>query len=101
MRPPAGEEPFAFSAVESEQSVTVTTHSMSPGALLGVYLQVARPPVPACWLLAIRGYSFDLGDGLSARAGANLAAAEAFLARWLSAGSGESSERASANIRRC
>lgn len=85
----SGAEPFAFNAVESEQAVTVTTHAMSPGALLRVYDQVARVPAPACWLLAIRGYHFQLGDGLSARAGTNLAAAEVFLTRWLSAGSGE------------
>lgn len=97
----SGAEPFAFSTVESERAATVTTHAMSPGALLRVYDQVARAPAPACWLLAIRGYRFGLGEGLSTRARANLAVAEIFLARWLSAGSGESSGQGGVNIRRC
>jgi hydrogenase maturation protease len=79
----AGPAPFAFGPVTPEPVPAITTHAMSPGALLRVYDQVIGGPPPHCRLLAIRGYSFDLGTGLSPGAQANLDAALAFLADWL------------------
>ncbi len=81
-----GVEPFAFARVAPEQSVPFTTHALSPGALLRVYQQVADTAAPECWLLAIRGYRFGLGDPLSAGAESNLRAAQAFLVTWLDSG---------------
>ena len=75
----SGPEPFAFTAVTPEPALGITTHALSPGGLLRVYLEVVGGPPPDCRLLAVRGYGFDLGAGLSAGAVANLAAAERFL----------------------
>ena len=74
-----GPEPFDFTPVAADSGASFTTHAMSPGAVLRVFGQVARVEPPDCWLLAIRGYRFELGEGLSARAQANLDAALAFL----------------------
>ena len=83
-----GPEPFSFDPVTAESVPTITTHAMSPGALLRVYDQVIGGPPPDCRLLAIRGYAFDLGAALSPGAAANLEAALAFLIAWLSPASG-------------
>ena len=84
----SGPEPFSFDPVTAESVPTITTHAMSPGALLRVYDQVIGGSPPDCRLLAIRGYSFDLGAELSSQAAANLEAALAFLVAWLSSASG-------------
>ncbi len=78
-----GPEPFDFTPVRADLGATLTTHAMSPGALLRVCRQIAAAPPPDCRLLAIRGYGFELGEGLSPRAQTNLNAAEAFLLGWL------------------
>jgi hydrogenase maturation protease len=75
----SGPEPFAWNWVVPDVASSFTTHAMSPGALLRVYGQVVGGPLPECRLLAIRGYSFELGAGLSPQAAANLDAAVAFL----------------------
>ena len=78
-----GPEPYDFSPVISEPVATITTHAMTPGALLRVYGQVVGGQPPDCRLLAIRGYAFELGSGLSPRAEANLEAALQHLGQWL------------------
>jgi hydrogenase maturation protease len=78
-----GPEPFDFSPVTPEPVATITTHAMSPGALLRVYRQVVGGQPPDCRLLAIRGYTFDLGAGLTSSAEANLEDALEHLVRWL------------------
>ena len=79
----SGPEPFAFEPVTLEPVLTITTHALSPGGLLRVYQEVIGGQVPDCRLLAIRGYDFELGTGLSPAAAANLAAALGFLVGWL------------------
>jgi len=49
-----------------------TTHRLSPWALLQVFQEIERSPLPRCELLAIRGERFELGEPLSERARANL-----------------------------
>lgn len=78
-----GPEPFAFVRVAPDRDASITTHAMSPGALLRVYRQVTGTAPPAAWLLAIRGYRFGLGEGMSPGARANLDAATAFLLDWV------------------
>ena len=78
-----GPEPFDFGPVIPEPLATITTHAMSPGAILRVYGQVVGGQPPDCRLLAIRGYDFDLGAGLTSGAEANLAAALEHLVHWL------------------
>ena len=53
---------------------TFTSHLLKPEALLAIAgQQFGRHP--EAWLLAVRGYEFGLGEGLTAQAQANLAAA--------------------------
>lgn len=78
-----GTEPFAFELVCPETAPSITTHAMTPGAVLRVYRQVTGDEPPDCRLLAIRGYRFELGEPLSPLAQANLEAAAAFLRVWL------------------
>ena len=78
-----GPEPFAFEPVQAELAASITTHAMSPGAVLRVYRQVTGAEPPDCRLLAIRGYCFELGEPLSAQAQANLDAGVESLLGWL------------------
>ncbi|AUB84898.1 hypothetical protein THSYN_22650 [Candidatus Thiodictyon syntrophicum] len=78
----AGPEPFAFGPVVPEPALSITTHALSPGGLLRVYQEAIGGQAPDCRLLAIRGYDFELGAGLSQGAAANLLAALAFLVDW-------------------
>jgi hydrogenase maturation protease len=79
----SGPAPYAFAPLTPEAAAPMTTHALSPGALLRVYDQVIGGPRPDCRLLAIRGYSFDLGAGLSPGSETNLGAALGFLLDWL------------------
>ena len=84
-------EPFAFAELRAEKDDSYSSHAMNPAALLYAYQQVYGKTAPATFLLRIRGYEFGLGDAMSAKATANLAAANrlvgilctaADLARW-------------------
>lgn len=79
----SGPEPFGFGPVTPEPTLSVSTHALSPGALLGVFRRVLGHEEPACYVLGIRGYAFDLGSDLSPQALANLDAALHFLRGWL------------------
>ncbi len=74
--------PFAFTATVAEEDASYSSHALSPGAVLHAYRKLYGQPPPA-WTLAIRGHAFELGEGLSPDAAANLAAARAWLAGWL------------------
>lgn len=75
-------EPFEFSAVHAEKDSSYTSHTLTPAALLFVYLQIYQHAAPPAFLLRIRGYHFELGDTLSARAGVNLEAAIKQIQQW-------------------
>jgi hydrogenase maturation protease len=83
----SGPEPFAFTLIRPEPVLTYSTHAMTPGAVLRTFArlapQVAQGPCPTAWLLAIRGYRFELGETLSAAAQTNLDASTAFLEGYL------------------
>lgn len=72
-------EPFEVFEVTPGPKVTFTSHHLSPGALLSVFERITGRSAPRARVLAIRGSSFDLGEGLSERGRANL---EAALAWW-------------------
>ncbi len=78
-----GAEPFCFTQITAEPDATLSTHALSPGALLAVFRTHFGFTAPPCHLLAIRGYAFELGDGLSAGAQRNLDAARTALLHWL------------------
>jgi len=72
------EPPFRFDRVLPRADGSVSTHAVSPAALLDVHRQIAGEP-PEAWVLAIRGERFELGEPLSATAAAHLDAAERHL----------------------
>lgn len=76
-------EHYAFQAVRPERDSSFSSHELSPQAVLAAFeAHYGRPP-PPCYVLAIRGRSFELGEGLSAAASAGLEQALAFLSRRL------------------
>ncbi|CAL1241334.1 hydrogenase maturation protease [Candidatus Methylocalor cossyra] len=54
-----------------------STHALPPAALLQVYRKITGSPPPPSFSLAIRGFRFELGEGLSPAAAAHLDAATA------------------------
>jgi hydrogenase maturation protease len=76
-------EPFELAPLRPLWDPTITTHAMSPASLLEAYPGFAGEPAPPAQLAAIRAYSFELGEPLSAKAAANLEAAVDALIRHL------------------
>ncbi len=77
-----GPAPYAFAPVEAAADASVTSHALSPQALLAACARLAVAP-PKAFLLAVRGYGFELGAPLSPGARQNLEAALALLRRHL------------------
>jgi hypothetical protein len=59
---------------------------MSPQAVLKVFADIDDGEPPPCWLLAIRGERFELGEDLSESARQSLQAALQLAADWIAAG---------------
>ncbi len=78
-----GPEPFSFEPIAPSRDLSYSSHAMSPEAVLAVYEQVVGKTLPPVWLLAIRGYDFGLGKGLSGQARDNLGQALDFLSEFL------------------
>jgi hydrogenase maturation protease len=76
-------EPYQYTPAAATELPGITTHSLSPEALLGAYTTHYGAEPPPAWILAIRGYAFELGEALSPAAVVNLEAAVAFLNRLL------------------
>lgn len=64
--------PYDLSRIYPEKDDSFTSHAMSPQALLSISQQVNDAGLPDCYLLAIRGYDFELGHEISSRAQENL-----------------------------
>ncbi len=79
----SGESPFSFYPIQPSNQVSYTSHALSPEEVLGVYQKTFQIPPPPSFILAIRGYSFELGDPLSDLAQQNLQAALSFLCRFI------------------
>ncbi len=77
-----GQTPFAFQPVEAIADTSLSSHALSPAALLHAYAKLYGAP-PSAYVMAIRGYSFDLGAALGETATGNLAAALDWLAKHL------------------
>ena len=71
-------EPYEFYPLTPDRDVTFTTHEMSPQSVLAVYQQFNNAEPPPCYMLAIRGYDFELGQPLSDQARKNLDEAISF-----------------------
>ena len=73
-----GDGPYDFYGLEPSAEITFTTHSMSPASVLALTHELYRKAVRA-YVLAIRGYEWELSEELSSGAARNLDAAHRFL----------------------
>ena len=71
----SGAEPFDFSPGNPQADASATSHALSPAAVLEALLRITDAPLPAAFVLAVRGYDFELGAPMSAAAARNLEAA--------------------------
>jgi hydrogenase maturation protease len=76
--------PFETLALRAAADGSISSHALSPQALLQVYVELHDEDAPPCTLLAIRGERFELGEPPSEAALAHLDAALAWAQRWLS-----------------
>jgi hydrogenase maturation protease len=81
----AGPEPFSFEAAVAQADASATSHALSPAAVLDAYRRVTGAPLPAAYVLGVRGYAFELGADLCGAAAANLDAALQMLVARLAA----------------
>ena len=75
--------PFEFFRLNPDLDDSYTTHAMSPQSVLAVYEKIHGHTPPPSFMLSIRGYDFDLGSPLSAKAAVNLTEAVAFIRQLL------------------
>jgi hydrogenase maturation protease len=83
-----GNAPFTCEKVRPERDVSYSSHAVSPQAVVQIYRDLRLPNPPETDLLAVRGTSFELGDGLSLEAERNLEAAWVFLQSWCRSAAG-------------
>ncbi len=76
--------PWDLRRLQPEPEQRPFSHAMSPTGVMEVYRRIQGREPPPCYLLAIRGYGFELGQPLSAPAHRNLSAAQELLAQLLS-----------------
>lgn len=77
-----GDAPFRFEPIAPHASWAFSTHFMPPESILALCRDLyAR--TPKAWILAIRGYEWEVGAPLTEQATANLIAAEATLKSFL------------------
>jgi hydrogenase maturation protease len=74
--------PFEFTELGPAREMAYTTHEISPSSVLALTEELyARRP--RAWLMAIRGYEWDLAEGLSPQAEDNFRPAAEFLIKFL------------------
>lgn len=76
------DEPFTFSEIEPAREVCFTTHAMTPQSLLAVHKELYNNNIKA-YILAIRGYNWDLKEELTREAGKNLEKAYAYIKNFI------------------
>jgi hydrogenase maturation protease len=77
--------PFEVGPVFAARDASLSSHALSPQAVLQVYRELQAADPPPCTLLAIRGERFELGVPPSAAALGHLQAAVAWARAWLAA----------------
>jgi hydrogenase maturation protease len=75
--------PFAVRQAEPRHDSTISSHALSPEALLQVFVDLQGCAPPPATVLAIRGEAFELGAPMTASAQAHLAAAVAWAMDWI------------------
>jgi hydrogenase maturation protease len=76
-----GDEP-ALVEIGPSAAIAFTTHAMSPASVLALCHELFGR-TPRAYVLAVRGYDWEMGEGLSERARANLAKAAEVLRGFL------------------
>ena len=76
--------PFETLQLRPAADGSLSSHALSPQALLQVYRELHDEDPPPCTLLALRGMRFELGEPPSAAALAHLDAALQWAVTWLS-----------------
>ena len=71
--------PFEFKKLRPQTRLAFSTHALSPQSVLALCRELYGRK-PEAFLLAIRGYGWDLEEGLTPKAEANLARALKFMA---------------------
>ena len=77
-----GDGPAAMGPIEPAAAIAFTTHEMSPASVLALGEELYGN-APRAFLLAIRGYSWEMEEGLTAEAAKNLDLAESLLREFL------------------
>ena len=75
--------PFTVTPLLPDKDASFTSHAMSPQAILHAFVQLEGCPPPPCWMLAVHGKSFELGDPLSSSAQLHFKAALRWIESWL------------------
>jgi hydrogenase maturation protease len=75
--------PFQAGPIQAARGAGISTHALSPQAVLQVFQDLQQRPAPAATLLAIRGQAFDLGAPMSPAARDHLARALDWAAAWV------------------
>jgi hydrogenase maturation protease len=74
-------EPFEFHRIGPSDEVRFTTHSVSPESVLSI-CEDLYGCVPEAYILAVRGYNFEMGEGLTDKAQRNLSEAVKYVTRF-------------------
>ncbi len=77
-----GPEPFELAETQPSSTIAFTSHSVSPGSVLAI-CEEHFGPAPRAWTMAVRGYEFEMVEGLSAKAQQNVEQSVAFVQSWL------------------
>jgi hydrogenase maturation protease len=75
--------PFEVHTAQPRRDSSISSHALSPEALLQVFADLQGHPPPPAMVLAIRGEAFELGEPMSEAAQAHLAAAVAWASDWM------------------
>ncbi|RPI13075.1 MAG: hydrogenase maturation protease [Lysobacterales bacterium] len=67
--------PFELRQVTARDDFLHTSHAISPEAVLATFRRVQGAEPPECWVLCVRGETFELGAPLGRAAADNVAAA--------------------------
>lgn len=71
---------FRLEKLAPARDESISTHSMSPNALLDLYEHTLGKSPPPAWMLHVSGSSFELGEEISTAASASVEQAWGFLA---------------------
>jgi hydrogenase maturation protease len=77
-----GSEPFSARRLEPEAKSSYTTHRLGPESVLALCKSVYGV-VPESWLIGVRGYSFDMHEGLTQKAMSNSKETAGFITQLL------------------